>query len=100
MNVTLPQLDPDKRSHANYGALIGAFVSTVYAFSGLPLQYMPWSAIFGALVCGLIKEVLDYMANEENPGSHGVEMADALVTTAGGVVVAIPIFALQFVLLP
>jgi hypothetical protein len=90
----------DKLQHAAAGllaALVSLALWVVAAHAGLvPLAGAPGAVVLGALVCGITKEGADYMANRVRPGSHGVELLDALATAAPGLVVGL---AVQQVLL-
>lgn len=94
--MNLPLIPQDKANHAVYGAVLTALGASLAIVAGAP----PWAAALAGAVlaaaAGLLKEQLDARANAKalaagQPPPHGVERADALATTAGGLLVAVPL---------
>ena len=82
----LPVIPADKANHFAYGAVISAIGSILAG----PLAGLALAAVFG-----ILKELKDYLDNRKAAASgllppHGVELADALWTAAGGLVVFAP----------
>lgn len=78
----LPQIPADKANHFIYGAAFFALVVHLVE---------PQYALLATAVLGVAKEIADVVANERAsarglPPPHGVELLDAVATTAGGVV--------------
>lgn len=77
----LPQLPVDKANHVIYGALIALAVLA----TGQPAEI----AALVAIVAGCGKEIADAVRNYLQTGNwkqgpHGVEILDAVATSAGG----------------
>lgn len=81
---------------AAYGALIGSLGAGVVAWVTQMPPWLAWplvlvsagtSAFTAASAAGLTKEKADADDNKIHPGMHGVEVADALVTTSPGALV-------------
>lgn len=84
--MNFPQLPVDKANHFVYGAAIACVISLVSN---------PWWALVLVSVLAILKEIVDAWQNykaSSDPliGPHGVELADAVATIAGGVVVVLP----------
>ncbi|PZP30435.1 MAG: hypothetical protein DI603_15030 [Roseateles depolymerans] len=93
-------LAPDKIAHLKAGAKAAAFGALVAFVLALVMLYalqvpaplrLPLLLIctgLGALIAGasagITKEKADQADNEIHPGMHGVELGDALATTAPG----------------
>ena len=91
----LDKLPPDKARHFIGGALVAAVAGALAMRSHAALAWQ--IAIAVALGFGVAKEAADYALNRRAMKAglappHGVEAMDALATTAGGVVVALPLF--------
>lgn len=78
--MNLPVIAQDKANHALYGALAAAIVS----------PFNVWWALIVVVVLGIGKEVSDWWQNARNGGNHGIELADAVATVCGGLLVLIP----------
>jgi len=85
-------MEPDKVMHMKAGVLIAMFAlaaSFVCVAAGLaPVSAVPLAVGLAGLVGGLVKEGSDWLENRARPGTHGVEVLDALATAAPGLVVA------------
>jgi uncharacterized membrane protein HdeD (DUF308 family) len=89
--MNLPILPQDKANHWVYGGIIYAvayLLSLAFPIITFPAAYVAL-AIVALFAVG--KEALDAYMNTKNPGSHGVELNDALATIAGSIVVAAPL---------
>ncbi len=104
--MILETLAPDKARHYIAGNLAGIVGSAVAVIYGYP-ELAGWSANLGALAAGLLKEGVDWLANEvvraanhasdvaaidaglplqtPQPLPHSVELADVLATWVGGI---------------
>ena len=82
--MNLPILPQDKANHAVYGAAIAATVSF----------YSPWWALGAVTAVAVGKELSDWWQNRKG-GAHGIELADAVATVAGGLLVLAPQLVLQ-----
>lgn len=86
-------MEPDKIMHMKAGVLIAMFAlaaSFACVAAGLaPVSAIPLAVGLAGLVGGLVKEVADWLENKAHPGTHGVEVLDALATAAPGLLVAI-----------
>ena len=82
----IPVIPADKANHALYGAALacaGSFHSVA-------------AAIAACALAAVVKEALDYLRNRRALAAglmppHGVELADALATAAGGALVVLPL---------
>ena len=88
MNLAQLALPADKANHVIAGALVFLPVAIAVALAGHAQYARPAGAV-AALVAGLLKELADWLANRHLaqqglPPAHGVEVADAAATTAGG----------------
>lgn len=81
---------PDKALHALVGAVIFSVFYTVMAYQTLPALEIAAAAV---VLAGVGKEIHDYWRNKTAGTQHGVELADALWTVAGGAIPALPIIA-------
>lgn len=88
-------IPPDKIKHFVAGLIAAAaaavawFVAAQFGLvSGLHDAWL--CALVASTVAGVTKEGADKLSNEIHPGTHGVEVADALATAAG----ALPVIAL------
>lgn len=80
----------DKSLHALAGAAIFSAAYVVMYFQRLPaLEIAAWLV----LLAGVGKEAHDWWRNKTAGKTHGVELADALWTVAGGAIPALPIIA-------
>jgi len=79
--------------HMKAGVLIAMFAlaaSFVCVAAGLaPVSAVPLAVGLAGLVGGLVKEGSDWLENRARPGTHGVEVLDALATAAPGLIVAV-----------
>ena len=78
--MNLPVVAADKANHALYGAVIAAMVS----------PFNLWWALIAVVAVGIGKEVSDWWQNTRNGGNHGIEIADAVATVCGGLLVLAP----------
>lgn len=89
--MNLPQLRVDHANHFIYGNLI--FTVLYFVFLATPFKlYAKDLAAIGTAAFGFAKEGLDAFLNYRITGSykqgpHGVELKDALATSAGGIVI-------------
>jgi hypothetical protein len=88
MQISMP--GADKLAHVIVGAVIAAVVGAVAAAAGVAEARAIGAA--AAAGSGAGKEVADYLLNlraaeRGEPGRHGIELADFLATTAGGLFV-------------
>ena len=86
--MNLPLIPQDKANHAIYGALVFAAVFALLHLADMP-RIAPACAGFATAVVACAKEPADWLANRAAraaglPPPHGVELADALATCAGG----------------
>lgn len=83
-------LPRDKALHALVGGAIFSVVYTLMAYQALPALEIAAAAV---VLAGVGKELHDYWRNKTAGTQHGVELADALWTVAGGFIPALPIIA-------
>jgi hypothetical protein len=89
MNLRRFTLPADKANHVVWGFAVALAAAWLAAKAGYPLNAGPIGAM-AALVVGAIKELADYLANQEaaaagQPAPHTVDPVDAMATAAGGV---------------
>ena len=90
----LPLIPQDKANHFVYGALIGLLtLAVVSLFDAAQLVQIATPTVM-SLVAGVAKEYRDKRANQKAVAAglipvHGVELADAIWTTSGGLLVTL-----------
>ena len=89
----MPTIPHDKALHFIYGALVFCASYLLTAFQQLPALPIAAAAV---TVVAVGKELSDWLSNRRArqagfPAPHGVELADALATLAGGALVALPL---------
>lgn len=90
------KIQPDKIKHFAVGAAVAALAAAVWfvaaQFGAVGMADAWLGAALAAFVAGVTKEKADQLANEIHPGTHGVEVLDALATAAGAAPVAAALF--------
>lgn len=87
----------DKIKHFAAGLIVAAaaggawFAAAQFGAVGMADAWL--GAALAALVAGVTKEGADKLANEIHPGTHGVEVLDALATAAGAAPVVVLLIA-------
>jgi hypothetical protein len=88
-------MEPDKIMHIKAGVLIAMFaaaVSVACVAAGLaPASAVPLAVALSGIVGGLVKEGADWLENRAHPGTHGVEVLDAVATAAPALIAAVVI---------
>jgi len=87
--MQLPIIPQDKANHFVYGSAIAVVAGAVAHYAGLPMVVC---SVGAAAAFGAAKEAADWYRNRKAQAEgaimvHGVEVADFLVTVAGGVAV-------------
>lgn len=87
----------DKILHFVAGGAASAFAAAVWfvaaQFGAVSMADAWLGAALAALVAGVVKERADQIANKLHPGTHGVEVLDALATAAGAAPVVVLLIA-------
>jgi hypothetical protein len=100
--MSLPVIPHDKANHFLYGTMISAVTITLLTLISMKYDHhismlaSGFAGAIAAIIAGVAKEFLDRRANlaaaaANQPPPHGVEMADAVYTSIGGIVTAVPI---------
>lgn len=101
--MQLPVITQDKANHFIYGTVISAVTIVIgYIFlekrfeHDILMTILAGMGIVSAIFMGILKELLDFMANRQAASQnkkpvHGVELADAIYTSLGGVLLTLPI---------
>ena len=87
--MNLPIIPQDKANHYVYGSVIAIFAGAAAEQIGLSVLLVILCSIGAAALFGAAKELIDLYKNRKAqaagaPKVHGVEIADFLVTVAGG----------------